>query len=632
MTINPGPKSEVTDYEALYRRIRRRYEREREVRMEAERIAEDGLSQLYARNRQQALMEAVAAQANSGLSVEDIVRFAFSQACEMGPWCMALAWLPDSKGSGRVFRLASHLSGHENAAAGRALPTGPDNALLPSICSRLQIESAPLWLVGEGTRAGMQTVLMVPVMVSGRMAMVLEFDALSRHESDPYTLAMFSNIARQLSHVLERRETADLLRHEATHDALTGLPNRKAFLARLDAIMERDRKTGHDHAVMFIDLDKFKMVNDSFGHHAGDMFLIEIVNRLRRVFDTEENCFIARLGGDEFTAIMTGQRDRAALEKIGARICQELELEMVIDGHHLRPSASIGIVTSDHDHKSSADIVRDADLAMYEAKRRGGDRVILFTPDLLARMHHALILQGELPDALERNEFLLHYQPIVDVQAGRVVGHEALLRWRDRRGVLHDPAAFIRNAEETGLIVPIGNWVLEQALRHVVAFNRDQAPGHEIAAHVNLSANQLRQPDMPRQVRELLAATGAKAEWIVLEITEDALLPDMDASIRHLAALRGAGARIAINSFGGGRSSLSHLGTIPFDIIKTDRGFVKTMGTHGHTVDVLRLMADLGERLDKTVIIEGVETQAEQDQLRALGFRYMQGFHIGRPV
>ncbi|WNM07989.1 hypothetical protein RI056_13575 [Komagataeibacter nataicola] len=151
MTINSGPETEVTDYEALYRRIRRRYEREREVRMEAERIAEDGLSQLYARNRQQALMEAVAAQANSGLSVEDIVRFAFSQACEMGPWCMALAWLPDSKGSGRVFRLASHLSGHENAAAGRALPTGSDNALLPSICSRLQIESAPLWLVGEAS-------------------------------------------------------------------------------------------------------------------------------------------------------------------------------------------------------------------------------------------------------------------------------------------------------------------------------------------------------------------------------------------------------------------------------------------------------------------------------------------------
>ncbi|WP_264371897.1 putative bifunctional diguanylate cyclase/phosphodiesterase [Komagataeibacter diospyri] len=317
---------------------------------------------------------------------------------------------------------------------------------------------------------------------------------------------------------------------------------------------------------------------------------------------------------------------------IGTRICQELEGEMVIDGHHLQPSASIGIVTSDHDHTSSADIVRDADLAMYEAKRRGGDRVILFTPDLLARMHHALILQSELPDALQRNEFVLHYQPIMDVSDGRVTGHEALLRWRDRRGVLHDPAAFIRNAEETGLIVPIGHWVLEQAMHHAVACNQAQPAGQAIAVHVNLSASQLRLSELPGQLRQLLERTGARAEWIVLEITEDALQPDMDASIRSLSALRGAGTRIAINSFGSGQSSLSHLGIMPFDMIKTDRSFVKTMGTHGHTQDILRLIADLGQQLGKDVIIEGVETQAEQHRLTALGFRYMQGFHIGRPA
>ena len=435
--------------------------------------------------------------------------------------------------------------------------------------------------------------------------------------------------------VTERVEAAAHLAHQALHDALTGLPNRSLVMDRLATALARTVRANDVVAVLFCDLDAFKVVNDSFGHEGGDRVLIEVARRFTREFRGADT--VARTGGDEFVVVCEGLSDVEDATALAAHVRDIVEEPIAFDDFETAVSVSIGIVTVAGSEASTADpmiLLRNADAAMYRAKRGGRARWTLFDESLVSAATYRRGLEPELRRALDADEFVLHYQPIYDLNDDTIVGVEALLRWNNPTRGLLMPDDFIGLAEETGLIVAIGTWVLRQACNQMRRWACElRWPGW---MSVNFSARQVAEPGLASAVNEILAASGLNADLLRLELTETALLRAGHAAAVELDAVRKLGVHVGMDDFGTGYASLTNLQQLPIDFLKIDRSFVITLKRGGKRRDngnaIVAAIAQIGQTLDLETIAEGVETEEQAKLLRAYGCPYAQGYQFARPA
>ena len=425
----------------------------------------------------------------------------------------------------------------------------------------------------------------------------------------------------------ERIRFQEELEHQAFHDALTGLANRVLFRERVEHSLaaRRDARI----AVLFMDVDDFKLFNDSYGHVLGDSLLVQVANRLGGVLRSGDTA--ARLGGDEFAILLEGVEGLYAASDVAGRVLALFDEDFWLNDTHLSVSVSIGVAVSDGSHTSAEELLRDADVAMYSAKANGKDRVEVFEPAMQTAVLERLELANQLRRAVERSEFVVYYQPIVEILTERVIGTEALVRWQHPDDGLRPPGWFIHVAEETGLIIPIGDFVLGQACRQLRAWQGElQQPALRMA--VNLSPWQLRDPDLVDKVRDTLAVSGVDPALLTLEITETALVEESHAMMTRLRELKALGVRLAIDDFGTGYSSLSYLRQFPMDAVKIAKPFVDHVAEGADDSALARAIITIGETLDLEVIAEGIEREAQMRKLRELGCRFGQGFYVSRPL
>ena len=429
--------------------------------------------------------------------------------------------------------------------------------------------------------------------------------------------------------VTAQKTTEETLTRLALLDPLTGLANRALFMDRLElALRRRDLTDGTMAGVLFIDLDRFKVVNDTLGHAAGDQLLIAVADRLRDVVRVEDT--IARLGGDEFAIVCDRMADPVAATRIAQRILVSLTAPIRVEDREVVISASIGIAFGEAG-ATAGTLVRDADAAMYQAKEKGRNRHEIYDPAIRDKLVLRATRAEELRSALERQELRVLYQPEVDLVSGAMVGIEALVRWQHPRLGLVPPSDFIEVAEDTGLIVPLGRWVLMHACHELARLS--EVPGHEgLCLSVNLSARELGEPGLITTVRAALAETGIDPARLCLEITETVLMDDVDSSIHALHALKALGVRLAIDDFGTGYSSLSYLRRFPVDVVKLDRSFVSGLGTDPAATAIVAAAVNLSHALGLSVVAEGVETPEQLVVLRALRCDRGQGYHWSRPL
>ena len=427
--------------------------------------------------------------------------------------------------------------------------------------------------------------------------------------------------------ITERKRTELRLLHDALHDALTGLPNRSLFLERLgQAIARRDT----NYAVLFMDLDRFKNINDSLGHDVGDQLLIATARRLEASLRPGDT--VARLGGDEFTVLLEGIESEAEAEEVAGRIHRALAMPVKLDRHEVFTAASIGIALADPLYTSPEEVLRDADTAMYRAKARGRGRHELFDTGMHKNAVKLLQLETDLRRAVEWEAFQLHYQPIVRIATGKITGFEALVRWVHPRRGLIPPAEFIPVAEETGLIIPVGAWVLHEACYQMRLWRETIPAAADLTISVNLSIKQVMQPDFPSQIERVLTETRLPPEALVLEITETVIMDQAEATAAILNRLHDMGIALCFDDFGTGYSSLSVLHRFPMDTLKIDRSFISRMGESDENVEIVRAVVTLARNLGREVVAEGVETEEQLAQLAQLDCDSVQGFYFSRPV
>lgn len=638
-------------------RLRRRLERERQSRLEAEAVAEKGLRELYDKQQQLQLLEAIAVAANETTSVETALQFAVEQVCRFTGWPLGHAHL--AKGSSDSPQLLSTSIWHTGEperfqeffeatrqmsfTAGVGLP------------GRVLATRSPVWLAdtsedhnfprSQAARsAGLKAAFAFPVLVGSDVAAVLEFFGNTVTPPDETLLRLMAQIGTQIGRVLERQRAHDRL-VDASHDPLTGLPNRALFLDRLNHAVSRSRHhPEYKFAVLFIDLDDFKTVNDSLGHLAGDNLIVQVATRLLASLRRDDvlarlnantrvgDDILARLGGDEFTVLLGGMSDSSDAMRVAHRIQTALNRPFALVGHEVYTSASIGIATSTTGYLSADDALRDADLAMYRAKALGKARAEVYDQKLHATAMKRLQLESDLRRALQQSEFVLHYQPIVALDDAQIIGFEALVRWRKSESELIYPGDFINVAEETGLILPLGLWVLKEACRTMQQWHEEFPRETPLTISVNVSPRQFAQPDLVQQVRQIIAETGIASEAVRLEITESVTMADAERTIQVLSQLRQLGVRLTLDDFGTGYSCLSYLHRFPLDVLKIDRSFVGQMDQGSQGLQIIHTIMSLARNLNIAVVAEGTETSAQVAQLKESGCDFAQGYFFSRPV
>lgn len=457
-----------------------------------------------------------------------------------------------------------------------------------------------------------------------------ELEHQRAEQAERHVQELNNYIAEQerISRVLE--ETKEHFRHAAFHDSLTGLPNRAMFTQLLKAEIESsNQRDAHMFAVLFLDLDRFKNINDSLGHTHGDLLLVAFAERLERTLRPVDT--LARFGGDEFAILLSGMTDATDAVRVAKRISEELSQPFVLDKNSAFATASIGIALSSSGYDRADDILRDADIAMYRAKENGKARYEVFDHGMHARAVSRLQLESDLRLAIEQKEFCVYYQPIVCLQTGRLAGFEALVRWNHPRRGLVEPADFIPVAEETGLIVPIGEWVLNEACAQVRQWQIDSPSHRSLSLSVNLSARQVAQPHLLDRIKEALDNSKLNPHCLKLEITESVVMENAEAAALMFKQLRSLGVQLSIDDFGTGYSSLSYLHRFPLNYLKIDRSFVMRLTTDNDNA-IVRTISTLARNLGMEVIAEGIETEEQHQQLKMLGCEYGQGYLFSRPV
>lgn len=427
------------------------------------------------------------------------------------------------------------------------------------------------------------------------------------------------------------QESKEHFRHAAFHDSLTDLPNRGLFSDYLRLAMERcKRQSDYVFAVLFLDLDRFKYINDSLGHSCGDQLIVELARRLQsclRQVDT-----VARFGGDEFAILLDGIKDPSDAVRVAEKIQLELLKPFLLGGHEAFTSASIGIAMSSAGYEEADYILRDADTAMYRAKDAGKACYELFDMEMHSRAVIRMRLENDLRRALEREEFRVYYQPIIGLETGRLAGFEALVRWQHPDRGLVSPSEFIPIAEETGLIVTLGSWILEESCRQMTEWHGQHPSNRTLTMNVNLSSKQLIQSGLVQEVKEILKKTQLPARNLKLEITESVVMENAELATTMLKQLSDLNVHLCIDDFGTGYSSLSYLHRFPVDTLKIDRSFVNRIEEKDENVEIVRTIATLARNLGMEVVAEGVESEDQLACLKALHCEYAQGYFFSRPL
>ena len=447
------------------------------------------------------------------------------------------------------------------------------------------------------------------------------------HDEDGNPLRLVGS----LSDTTEFKMAEDKLRHAAEHDKLTNLPNRSTVHARIEQAVRRFRLTGgrRGYALMFLDFDRFKQINDSLGHDAGDQLLIQIADRLRsevRLTDTA-----ARMGGDEFVILLEEVDDFNAVLRIADRLLEVFARPYQIDGSEVTSTASIGIVNGAASYADADAVIRDADSAMYHAKSLGKAQYAVFDQDMQDESLKRFVLERDLRQAIGTEQIYTVYQPVVDVESGKPYGFESLVRWQHPEMGLVRPDEFIPIAEDSGLIVPLGEWILANACRHILEI-RDRVPGLDLTMNINLSRRQLVNPEIVDTIARIVAETGADPSLVKLEITESVIMDAGDAVLPVLRELRERGFQLAMDDFGTGHSSLSCLHQFPIDILKIDRSFVKSLDQHVEFAAVIQAIVTLAQTLGLSVVAEGIETYDQLAVLQALNCDQLQGYLFAKPL
>ena len=435
-------------------------------------------------------------------------------------------------------------------------------------------------------------------------------------------------IGSQIGQFLQRKQGEERIQYLATHDGLTALPNRVMFNQLLNMAINSARRYERTFAVFFIDLDRFKLINDTLGHEAGDKLLQEIAKRFSGC--VRESDVVARLGGDEFVVLVQEVNEQEHVAAIARKMLFAAIKPVEIAGQECRVTASIGICMYPAGAQDELSLMKNADIAMYFAKEEGKNNFQFYTEDIHVQSLERLTLETDLRRALERNEFFLHYQAKLDFSTGRITGVEALLRWQHPDLGTLLPARFISIAEETGLIVPIGRWVLQTACDQNVAWQRDGLP--PVCMAVNLSARQFAEEGLQNEIVFALQQSGMRPELLELELTESMVMHNPERATKVLAAVKALGVRIAIDDFGIGYSSLAQIKRFPIDTLKVDRSFIRDLADNPEDRAITQAIIAMGKTLSLTVVAEGVETQEQQAFLLAHACDAMQGYYFSRPV
>lgn len=438
-------------------------------------------------------------------------------------------------------------------------------------------------------------------------------------------------LLRSVRYAAERQRLCERIEHDASHDRLTGLPNRASFVGRLKRSIARARQDAeYAFAVLFLDLDHFNKINDSLGHESGDQLLVEVSRRLKLCVRGED--VVSRFGGDEFVILLEDVADLGRAVQIAQRMIEQLKLPILINEQPVFTTPSIGISWSGLDYEHPSCMLRDADTAMYRAKANGRSCIAVFDQSMRDRAVRRLHLEKDLRSAIHAENFLLHYQPIVELRTGRIAGFEALIRWNDPDRGLIPPAQFIPTAEETGLIIPIGRWMLRSACRQLRKWN-ERFPSRPLTMNVNLSSRELMQADLLPSIDQVLAETGVDPGGLKLEITETALIDNDERAAAMFRELKQRGIRLGIDDFGMGYSSLSYLHRFAFDMLKIDRSFVNRLTQEQEPSDAfVGTIVALARNLNMQVVAEGIETGAQLAELQRLECDFGQGYLFSRPI
>jgi diguanylate cyclase (GGDEF)-like protein/PAS domain S-box-containing protein len=480
---------------------------------------------------------------------------------------------------------------------------------------------------------GVRSSLAVPIAGKERPFGVLDIHSTEPSRFTPQDVHFAQASANVLADALERHTADEALRHRVLHDSLTGLPNRLSFVDSLRDALRRSIASGSPVGILFLDLDHFKLINDSIGHHAGDDLLKVVAPRLRAHLRPGD--IVARFGGDEFGILVDRLTDEEEALAIADRVAAAFSEPYTMGGADHFVTASIGIAVAHPTGREPVDaelLIRDADAAMYRAKERGRGRCELFDAAMRARAVRRLETERDLRHALDRSELELHYQPVIALGSGEIVGLEALVRWNHPERGLLDPGEFVPIAEDSGLIEPIGSWVQETACRQALGWHELRPDQRPLDVAVNLSARQVAHRDLADSVREILARTGLDPVNLRLEVTESVLVEESASATATLEALSEIGVRLVLDDFGTGYSSLAYLNRFPFDALKIDRSFVDGLGIEQERTAIVEAVIGMARALSLDAIAEGVENEAQLSELRRLGCDYAQGHLFSRPL
>jgi diguanylate cyclase (GGDEF)-like protein len=623
-------------------RLRRRLARERKARQEAEEIAERITSSLYDRQRELELLEAVAVAANRATTREAALEVALEQICMHLRWSAGHAlqlepgkdWLVSSGrwyvAEGQRFERFRAVTEATKFETGVGLP----GAVLAS--------GAPVWVedvaaerafprMRVAAEEGVRGAFAFPVREAAQTVGVIEIFSDRPIAVDHGLLAVTGHIGEQLGRVFERAHAQEELTHHALHDTLTGLPNRMLLTDRLELALARARRAQSLTGVLFLDLDRFKDVNDRSGHQAGDELLVEAARRLDggiRGGDT-----IARLGGDEFVVLCEDLSHEGEALDLAERL-QRLMLRPfgLASGEDHMVTSSVGIAVCGSGQTDAESLLRDADAAMYRAKALGGARHELFNEAMRDRVVERLRTKRALDRALASDELRLHYQPIVSLDGRGTHGVEALVRWEDPEEGMRSPGDFIPVAEESSLILRIGEWVIAEACRQAATWRRNPDTRDLLPVNVNLAARQVADEGLPGAVRAAVQHAGLEPCDLALEITESALIEDADVASETLAELRRLGHRVMLDDFGTGYSSLSYLQRFPVDVLKIDRSFIDGLAESSPSSAIVGAIVGMGHSLGLEVVAEGIETEDQAAEAHRLGCDWAQGYLFARPA
>lgn len=480
--------------------------------------------------------------------------------------------------------------------------------------------------IADGCRAPM-------ILLTGQGDKEVDLEAMKAGAADYLVKGQFEAplLERSIRYSLQHARALERLVHQASHDALTGLPNRTNFSNLLSESIETAREKGKfDFAVLFLDLDRFKIINDSLGHVVGDKLLVGIAERIKACVRPHD--FVSRFGGDEFTVLLKKIATVADAVEVAERLQSRLAIPFLLDGYEVFTSSSIGITFADNDQRKPEDFLRDADSAMYRAKAAGKARYEVFNREMHVRNVNLLQIENDLRRAIERNEFQVYYQPIIDLETEELCEFEALIRWNHPEHGLISPNDFIPVAEESGLIVPIGKWILEESCRQIADWQKTFPSHNQLMISVNLSAKQLMHPDLTQQVRDIIENNGLAPRCLKLEVTETTVMENAELAFEILSELCALGVHISSDDFGTGYSSLSYLHRFPFERLKIDRTFVGKMDTDAKSEEIVRSIITLGQNLHLEVVAEGVETESQLKLLRSLNCRIGQGYLFSKPL